>query len=487
MKRITLSLWLVLAVLTLLVTAPVTIGSAEGEIVTLRAIYPGEEPVRYAQTMAAINAKMEKDIGVRLELTFKPWNEYYNLVKMDIGAGEEIDFHWGGSSDLQANYALKVVAPIDEYMEAYGQSIYDNINPDLFNSMRINGLLYGIPSTGNAPISNVYHSMTYREDLRLKYNLPEPNTIENLELYMETILTNEGIVPLQSKSTAYVIMLEFGIEDFLGGTSGSVLRGINDDGTVYALCVQDSASLMGAMKKVREWYLKGYIPTDILNSDPGASFAIGMGALTNGSALSASEQQARVASNVPGAVLRDQPFHGSGKKYLGGNGGNALYLSPTSKHPEKVIQFWAWVFASQENFDLYCYGIEGEDYVLENDRIAILEGSDWGSMFPGWMFKNMNYLRFMEGITDDYIDSIKHWDDGAVMSPLANFSFNPSNVETELAQFSAVWGEYTTGLYSGALDLDVIIPEFNDRAKAAGQDKILAEVNAQLEAYFADK
>jgi putative aldouronate transport system substrate-binding protein len=280
-------------------------------------------------------------------------------------------------------------------------------------------------------------------------------------------------------------MKKFGPEDFLGGTGSSVGYKINDDQSITLMPVQDMTSLNEANKKAREWFLAGYIPKDILNiGDVNSRLLAGATALTNGAALTASEQQGAMSTNVPGAILDNQPFFGD-KKYIANNGGNALYLTSVSKHADKVVQFWSWVFSSQENFDLYNYGIEGVNYELKDNRVAFLD--DGYTTFPGWMFKNMNFLRFPEGITDEYIDRMKKWDEGAEISPLMGFTFNPENVTTELAQVNSVWNAYSKTLESGIVDPVKLMPEFIEKIKAAGQDKILQEAQKQVDAFLAAK
>lgn len=454
------------------------------EIVTIKSIYPGDAPERLDAVLAALNEKMGKDIGVNLELTFAPWSDYYSKIQMEIAAGSDIDFMWSGSNEMITYRTQKLIVPINDLLDQYGSDIRANIDPVFFDTMTVDGQCMGVPSTANTPICNVYHCIMYREDLRLKYDLPKLDTIENLELYLQTIKENEDMYPILSKSIAYSIMPLFGEEFFMGGTASAAAGRFEKDGSLTIMPIQEAPAFLESAKKVHEWYEKGYIPTDIMNMDVQPMFMQGMGAMMNGSALMASERQAEISMNVPGAVLADQPYM-SGTKYLGGNGGNAMYVASSSKHPEEVMKFFNWIHASQENYDLYCYGVEDEDYTLENDRITIL--SDYPALFPSWMFKNLNFLRFNNAISDDYIETIKHWDDGAVPSPLLGFTFNGKPVEAEVGAYWAHWSAYGNTLQSGTVDVDAMLPEFTEKGEAAGQKEIIAELQGQLDEYFANK
>ncbi|MCL2360705.1 MAG: ABC transporter substrate-binding protein [Defluviitaleaceae bacterium] len=459
-------------------------GDAVRELVTIRSIFPGEAPTRIDDVLAEMNNRLEEDLQINLELTWSPWSDYRTRIELGIAAGEQIDWIWSGSSDMPIFYASRIIVPIDYYVEAYGQPLRDNIAPFFFDAMRIDGQLLGIPSTANTPTVNVHNAAVYREDLRLAWGLPPINTIENLELFFEAVQENEpGMYPLLSNNFQFSMMFAFGTERFLGGTGGSTAFRINDDFSVDVMPIQEATSWIESVRKMWEWNERGFIPTDILNMEAGGMFMQGMGAVSNGSAMFASERQGEISANVPNAVLADQPFHGDGPKWLGGVGGNAVYLTPLSEHGDRVIQFWGWILTNQQNFDIFTYGIEGVDFELVGDRVSFL--TDYAARFPGWMFRNNNFLRFNEAVSDEYIQAVRTWDDGAIESPLAGFTFDASEVSTELAAFGGVWGGFSPAFNAGAVDTDVLLPTFIAEATAAGQERIVEEARRQIEEFLA--
>jgi putative aldouronate transport system substrate-binding protein len=188
---------------------------------------------------------------------------------------------------------------------------------------------------------------------------------------------------------------------------------------------------------------------------------------------------------VPGATLSCLPVAGSGAKYIKGNGGNALCLSSGSQYPERVVQFWDWVFADQANYDLICYGVEGKNYSLSGNRISFPGDSYKDS--TALIFANANFMRFAPGTSDNTIEQIRQWNDGAEISPLTGFTFDGKNVQAELEKAKAVYAAYGKLLFTGSSDADALLAEFADRMKAAGQDTIVAEAQAQADAYLASK
>jgi putative aldouronate transport system substrate-binding protein len=465
-----------------------SVGAAPKATVSLRTIYPGDEPAGMGVVLAELNKKLAAELGVELKLLWAPWDQYSNKIELAVAAGEQIDYIWMGSSDMATLTAKKLIAPIDAQLEKYGPQLYRTVDKALFDTMKIDGKIMGFPAGGNSPKRDVFQVILYREDLRLKHKLPAITTVQTLETFLKGIKANEpGMVPMACKSAAYRVMKGFGGGGFLGGTNGAVGVDIRDAKAVQAFAIQELPAFRDAAQKVREWYVAGYQHKDILNiGDEQSLLRAGAVAAIGGSAMTAAENQGTISQMLPGAVLAEAIVEIPGAtKYLAGdaNGGNALYVSSVSKHADEVVKFWGWVISSQENYDLYCYGIRGTHYELSGNRIKYLN-TDY-STFPSWMFKNLTYLRFPEGVTDSYIQTIKDWDKGAVRSPLTGFVFSPTEVKAEVTAFSAVWGQYADAINSGALDLAANFPEIVSRFKAAGQETIVKDAQRQINAFLA--
>ena len=67
------------------------------------------------------------------------------------------------------------------------------------------------------------------------------------------------------------------------------------------------------------------------------------------------------------------------------------------------------------------------------------------------------------------------------------FVFDSSVVSDEYAACSSVVDQYYLPLINGAVDIDSILPEFQNALKNAGVDTIVAEKQAQLDAWLAEK
>ena len=91
---------------------------------------------------------------------------------------------------------------------------------------------------------------------------------------------------------------------------------------------------------------------------------------------------------------------------------------------------------------------------------------------------------FGEGVTDEYIDMYRHWDDDAKASAMLGFAFNNEGFELIENACNEAWKKMAPILY-GYVDFDENYPAALAELEAAGINDYVAEVNRQLEAFLA--
>lgn len=84
-------------------------------------------------------------------------------------------------------------------------------------------------------------------------------------------------------------------------------------------------------------------------------------------------------------------------------------------------------------------------------------------------------------------EQTKEINNNAQASPLLGFAFDAANVSAEIAQCKAVVDEYIPSLDSGSVDPDKYLPEFLSKLEASGVDKIISEMQTQVDAWLASK
>ena len=137
------------------------------------------------------------------------------------------------------------------------------------------------------------------------------------------------------------------------------------------------------------------------------------------------------------------------------------------------------------------YGIEGEDYVKNDDgTVSYPEGQDastvsYTAQLSCGVLGNFFIQWPLEGSGSE--ESLK-WEDeqnhSAASSPAMGFSFDPSGVQTQYTAVSNVIKQYLPGLSCGSVDPKETLPEFRKALKDAGYDDILSAKQEQLDAWL---
>ena len=162
-----------------------------------------------------------------------------------------------------------------------------------------------------------------------------------------------------------------------------------------------------------------------------------------------------------------------------------LACSSTSANPVKVVEYFQQL-NTEAVYMLFHYGIKGKHYDITTD---------------GYLdqFKNTNYMRGVAwscgsaflpppliGQPKDVWVQTKDLNENSIESPLLGFAFDPTPVQGEIGQVISVSDEYVASLLQGKRP----VTEYQDylnKLKAAGSDKIMAELQKQIDAWKAAK
>ncbi|TVR55473.1 MAG: DUF3502 domain-containing protein, partial [Spirochaetaceae bacterium] len=177
--------------------------------------------------------------------------------------------------------------------------------------------------------------------------------------------------------------------------------------------------------------------------------------------------------------------------------GNGFSVNRNAANPELALQFLDWVYRSQENYDLVLYGILGETYklVVEDgiETVQFVSGQDASNAYPAthgrWGFWRGGRQR--PGVADGsvrlYTEAIPSERDHAtnVVTPLAGFVFDPSNVESQIALRNSIRDEYEPPISHGFVpNVEEAIADLNRRLQQP-TEAIRREMQRQVDAFLA--
>lgn len=475
---------------------------AEDEIVDIYWQYPsyGEISEGFQDMEDALNEMLEKDLGVHVTFVTTGLMESQNDAILMVSAGEQLDVCLSFLTGIGNVVDKGLVLELDELLDKTNTlETFRAHNTDPYTSSGYQGHAYGV-GCGETQVQTKSYLM--KKSFADKYGfVPDENkiyTLDEIEEMFATVKEGEGdnfICFVPWNNTYEPLNYCLAPYDALGGGLAHGVIMLNngyEDTTIKDLFeTEEYASFCDRMY---DWAQKGYIaadaaitadtPDDIVNRE-NVLGTFGYGAQT-AEMIENSWQEPVVQFKVT-------------DYYIPSTLTGAIWSIPvTSGNPEKALETIAYVYDNPEAAWLIQYGIQGESWeITERDGDAVKGRylSDDLSTLPylnpyGLWADRLLMPAF--GDADIHLNEMKkEWNDRAKeegkITPAAGYVFDASSVSAEIAAVQTVIAQYATSLNCGALDPSQALPEFIDALKGAGMDTIIAENQAQLDAWLAAK
>ncbi|MCL2880448.1 MAG: DUF3502 domain-containing protein, partial [Treponema sp.] len=168
-----------------------------------------------------------------------------------------------------------------------------------------------------------------------------------------------------------------------------------------------------------------------------------------------------------------------------------------SKNKERAMMALNEFYTDKDVYDLAAYGIEGVHWTAEGDKYyrTTSKTADYGiDANCNWGWNNMNlkrteYVDNPSALDRTYDAILARWNANIKPEhPLDGFTFDKSNVTTELSIVDSLIPEYYTPLISGmAGDVPTALAALKQQLDSAGIARVIAEVNRQAAEYLAGK
>ena len=138
-------------------------------------------------------------------------------------------------------------------------------------------------------------------------------------------------------------------------------------------------------------------------------------------------------------------------------------------------------------------GIEGEHYVVtdaENNVIGFPEGVDatnstYYNQLGLWGDRRFEYVwseKQTQAVNAPFSEAaLKN------QSQAVGYAYDATAMATQISAIQSVITEYCRALESGSVDVDTVLPEFISRLEAAGINEVIADNQAQFDAWRAAK
>ena len=480
------NLHLVLALaLAMILALPMTANAAELEEITI--LYPGEESDEMEAFLNGPFAeKVAAELGMKVNFTWLSWSDYWDQKTLKFAANEPVDLYWDGLSNLPGIVNRKEAQPLDELLAEYWPESMNDILPQTqISGGKVNGKIYGIPSAYTAS-SGMFQQVVVRQDLLEAVGMEKIETAEDLREFAERVQSQFPEFKGPADVVFKAIARYFAEEQYF--TLGNDYMIVFGEDSKKAYCFAETQAFKDVALFNREMFLDGLYSDDVAikYNERDSRMQTGLYLWVEGSVGKDQEIAGSVRTADPNARLASYLLAPEKPRYINATGGEVLCIPYSAKNPSGAIKFLTWLWSNQDNYMFCLYGVKGQDWNLdENGRLILLSSTARGDgYFYEWMFRNYNYKVFTPDVSDEYIETYKHWDDTAITSAMLGFAFNNTGFEAIETAVQEAWKSMTPILY-GYVDYETEYPKALAELEVAGIHEYVAEYNRQLEAFMA--
>lgn len=417
-------------------------------------------------------SRMTRDkINVSVKLIFVDWGDYDSKITAVINSGGNYDIAF--MSDYLGNAKRGAYQELDYLLEKHGQGILKAIDPLFWEGVRVDGKIYGIPT--NKEIATPQWWM-YPRELVEKYNIDikEIKSLQELEPWFEKLKELEPewlLMDLDQDSHFY-----WGYEYLLNDVP-AVIRLVDEEPVVRNLYEEES--VIETLHTLRRYFKAGYInqdaaikpPSGLIRDDKvfwkqaqGGPYADVIWSKDRGYPI--------VAVQAEDAIVTTESTRGA-----------IVTVSAFSKNKEKAVQFLNLVNTDPDIRNTLGYGIEGVHYEVVKgavEKVRFLEANS-RYVVPNYSLGNRFIMYPTIDDPDDLWEEYQAFNDAAVKSPLLGFVPDIEPIKNEIAAVANVTKEFRPALMTGSVEIEENLEKFNIRLKEAGLERIIRELQAQLD------
>jgi putative aldouronate transport system substrate-binding protein len=440
----------------------------------------------------AINVITREKIGA--EITLKPISiaEYSSKVSLALQGGEKIDI-FESLGDFGNCIATDKCLDLTDLYAEYGTDIAATIPEAFIDACRHDGVLYGIPTYKPYALTPM---LIYRQDIadELGIDMSTVNSLDDVTAVLEQVAAAypdmTALSPVQAGSLGTELTME--AVDYLNDdyyNPVGVL--IGDNYNVVDLYSSDEFYQICSF--ARNLYNNGLVMKDAATTTSMAAETMSSGNYFAYLASYSYPEEDTAASLEAQCGGYDLGAKIIGDAYLSTTDINALswMISSTTDVPEAAMKFLNLTFTDEDIINLLIYGVEGRDYVLDDDGfVSYPEGEDsttvpYTAQLSCGTLGNFFLMYPMVGTDKASLEWELEQNESAATSPAMGFTFDASALNTQYTAVSNVISQYLPGLVCGSLDPDTEIEKFVSALNDAGYQDILNAKQEQLDAWVA--
>ncbi len=455
----------------------------------------------------AMNEYLIPNYHIRLTLLPLEFAQYQQTIQLMISGGDKLDVMPIYYTYASSWIAMNGIVDMNPYMDTpEGKKIVEALGEENAYVGQMGGVLFGFPANkesvelgGLAMRADICDELGITE----KYGLSRDDEYHG-KVYDWSVATDifqtvkdayPDMTPLYLSGSSSP-MRRFAFFDELADQFG-VLDWESDRNSTTVVNEFETEAYKEAVTRLAEWYDAGYIYKDAATDTQG-----------DATMMKAGNTFAYATAIKPGFLAEHEASHGA-KLYPmyfenqvegGISTTNVSFfdtgIASNSDDPEMAFKFISIMYSDPTWYNMYQYGIEGQDYVVLDDGTAYYpEGVDDSNykyhQNTGWCLGNQfqSYV-WNDGSKDaDYWNKLQHHNDWAMYSPAHGFMWDASEYQTQITALQNALATYRpaleTGSVGGVANVEATLKQLNDALYAAGLQTVMDAKQAQLDEWLA--
>ena len=436
----------------------------------------------YDPVLVEVNKKLKTDLNASVKINWIGWGDFATQYPLVLASGEPIDLIYASTWLNYYTQAQKgAFMAIEDLAPVYAPQSYAETTPDFLQQATVNGHLFALPPTF---YQNGIMGYIVRGDLMKKYGMTSIDSMDDYGKYLDNVVKNDknldptGFMATSDGLDKYYAT-ELGLYDILQ-TQYSPFYVSLDDPETKIINYLERPEMPAFFAKMKDWSEKGYWTKSVLSNKDEYMLRDGKAA----SRLHNFDSWRGLYIEHPEYDVQFYPGWAYSFKTAAMQDGMAIPAS--AKNPERALMFLEKLRQDQGYYNLLTYGIEGKHYEITSDNM--LKALDLDAFAPegycSWGFKSLKFYKTPVG-SPPTLEKVK--EKLAIMAidnKFLLFTPNLEPIKNENAAVINVMQQYETPLRYGYVDPVEGLATLNQKLKAAGSEKVMAELQKQLDEYL---
>lgn len=439
--------------------------------------YSGVPEKDMKQMERELNVITRKKIGV--EVSFVRADHYRNTITLMLAGEEQLDIMMASGNMFIEAYINEKLVALDNLLKQNGQGILEEVGAVAVKACTINGKIYGVPN--NRDYASGTNAFMLRKDILDRYNIDPADikTMEQLERIFALIKKKEPEMTVLVSGGGTMISNLYFTNLMMGNFRPGVHMDYGRKEKVANLF--ETSEYFEALKRVRKWYLKGYLDDDLLGQTESLFARVRKGEIFSYT----TKWKPGLESQDTNAAGYEMVCVQLGETAVSFNTYAVMpyVITKNTISEKKSMELLNLMYTDAEIMNLMSYGVEGIHYRKTEDGHFTYVDEEKRNPFinNAWKVPNQFISGVWEGNPLTLWENMREFNKEAIQSCEIGFNFDISPVMTEYFVLSDIYSKYKNILENGLVNpeegLDVMLEEMY----ANGLSDVLEEERKQFE------